>query len=89
MSEDLTLVISFPDYEDKSLLESNLTIDGLETANPSCLINGILFSGQYEKVLGTKILFKIEDASLISTCATHLTFRIKHVPLYPIIDTSK
>lgn len=80
--ESLTLVISFPDYEDKALLESNLIIDGLETVSPTCVINGITFSGQYEKILGTKVLFKIEDASLIDKCATHLTFRVKHVPLH-------
>ena len=82
--DSINLVINFPDYDDKSLLESNLlTIDGLETTSPTCTINGIIFSGQYEKILGTKLLFKIEDASLIATCATHLTFRLKHVPLHP------
>ena len=81
--DSITLVINFPDFEDKSLLESNLIIDGLETTSPTCIINGITFTGQYEKILGTKLLFKIEDASLIATCATHLTFRVQHVPLYP------
>ncbi len=83
------IYVSFMDFEDINAFTGNdIILKNLDTSEPTCIIDGLEFFGEYQSLLGSKAIFECSNGNLVATVDLQLIFRLKKIAFDKMSNTS-